>query len=466
MKSNSKFSRIFSILNIQIGYLFCLQLFLFQIVASAQNSDGCACPGTSFVSDIDGNVYSTVQIGTQCWLKENMRALHYADGQRIEAASSQTDYDRPLCYRPSGSVEAGLLYNWPAASRGLHSSQVPSQVQGVCPAGWHLPSQSEWEILLDYVGTQSIYRLSDNDLCVAKALASTDDWLASPDDYCVGNRTHLNNVTGFSALPSGDFCGAFAGDSVIATFWSSTVNDYGGACYLALRSYSAEPALNVYRQSDGRSVRCLKNPDSQCDITRSASDTVARPQDGQPCANEDSVVTDVDGNQYLTVQIGTQCWMKENLRTTRFPNGKEIALGKKKDGYTPLRYAPKDSLARVPEFGFLYNWCAAMNESASSTSNPSGVQGICPDGWHLPSASEWQQLVDYQDGIKLLEPKPAGLYESGYDGFGNDAYYWSATAQSKTLSYFFALGDSVFNENIFYYYCGDGFSVRCVRNAD
>ncbi len=443
-----------------------MQLFLFQIVASAQNSDGCACPGTSFVSDIDGNVYSTVQIGTQCWLKENMRALHYADGQRIEAASSQTDYDRPLCYRPDGGLEAGILYNWPAASRGLHSAQVPSQVQGVCPSGWHLPSEAEWKILLDYVGAQSIYRLSDNALCVSKALASTNGWLPSPDDYCVGNRSHLNNLTGFSAFPSGDFLGDFAGDSVVATFWSSTVNDYGGACYLALRSYSSEPALNVYRQCDGRSVRCLKNSERLNAEAKSWADTAARPQDGQPCAEKDSVVTDVDGNQYVTVQIGPQCWMKENLRTTRFPDGKEIALANKKDGYTPLRYAPKDSLSRVQEFGFLYNWCAAMNGASSSVSNPSNIQGICPNGWHLPSVSEWQQLIDYQGGIELLATKPAGLYESGYDGFGSDAYYWSATAQSKTLSYFFALGGSVFNENIFYYYCGDGFSVRCVRNAD
>jgi uncharacterized protein (TIGR02145 family) len=95
-------------------------------------------------------------------------------------------------------------------------------------------------------------------------------------------------------------------------------------------------------------------------------------------------VIDYDGNYYNTVQIGDQCWMAENLNVTRNPSGANIG-----------RICYDNNLANCELYGGLYNWTTVMNGSASSSGNPSGVQGICPTGWHVPSDTEWTELTDY-----------------------------------------------------------------------
>ncbi|MCR4738224.1 MAG: hypothetical protein K5846_08720, partial [Bacteroidales bacterium] len=110
-----------------------------------------------------------------------------------------------------------------------------------------------------------------------------------------------------------------------------------------------------------------------------------------------STLTDIDGNEYATLLLGSQCWMKQNLRTTHFADGTEIALGNTSSDFnSPFRYAPGSESAEVLNaYGYLYNWAAAMHGGTSSSANPSGVQGVCPDGWHLPSDAEWTQLTNF-----------------------------------------------------------------------
>ena len=88
--------------------------------------------------------------------------------------------------------------------------------------------------------------------------------------------------------------------------------------------------------------------------------------DGQPCPGA-ATVTDVDNNTYNTVQIGTQCWMKENLRTTRYANGTSIALGSSTSSTTAYRYYPDNNSSNVSTYGYLYNWKALMGNSSSSS---------------------------------------------------------------------------------------------------
>jgi len=95
-------------------------------------------------------------------------------------------------------------------------------------------------------------------------------------------------------------------------------------------------------------------------------------------------VFDYDGNYYNTVQIGDQCWMKENLNTTRDAGGNDIS-----------RVCYDNNFENCELYGGLYTWSTIMNGSASSNGNPSGVQGICPNDWHLPSDAEWTELTDY-----------------------------------------------------------------------
>ncbi|RKY90404.1 MAG: hypothetical protein DRQ01_09240 [Ignavibacteriae bacterium] len=105
-----------------------------------------------------------------------------------------------------------------------------------------------------------------------------------------------------------------------------------------------------------------------------------------------------DGNVYNTVRIGDQVWMAENIKATRYEDGTPIPLVESKSEWLTLGNSDKaycwynnDALNRE-NYGGLYNWAAAMNGSASSIKNPSGVQGVCANGWHIPSDEEWKQL--------------------------------------------------------------------------
>lgn len=109
-------------------------------------------------------------------------------------------------------------------------------------------------------------------------------------------------------------------------------------------------------------------------------------------------VKDIDGNWYDAVRIGNQIWMAENLRTTRYANGIEIPLGDDGSKTLPQRYYPNNNITNVTKYGYLYNWPAVMHVAYSSNANPSGVQGICPDGWHVPSKAEWDKLTNYLEG--------------------------------------------------------------------
>ena len=116
-----------------------------------------------------------------------------------------------------------------------------------------------------------------------------------------------------------------------------------------------------------------------------------------------NAVTDIDGNSYDAVQIGNQVWMAENLRTTRYADGTAIPMGDTISRTQPYRYAPgehqsnEENMNNVPHYGYLYNWPAVMHGESSSASNPSGIQGICPTGWHVPSDAEWTQLTSYME---------------------------------------------------------------------
>jgi uncharacterized protein (TIGR02145 family) len=102
-----------------------------------------------------------------------------------------------------------------------------------------------------------------------------------------------------------------------------------------------------------------------------------------PCPGVPTV-TDYDGNVYNTILIGDQCWMKENLNTIRDADGNDI-----------IRYCYNNDPSYCEYYGGLYSWTTLMNGSSSSNGNPSGVQGICPNGWHVPSEAEWDELTNY-----------------------------------------------------------------------
>ena len=224
-----------------------------------------ACPEVPTVRDRDGNVYNTVKVGNQCWMKENLRTTKYADGTTIPqdygtyAVIASWNYPKDMAsYKPM----YGLLYNWPAVMRNSSSSSSnPSGVQGICPTGWHVPSYAEWTQLTNYVNSQSQYICNGIDGNIAKALSNNIGWHSSTGNVCaVGNPNSDNNSTGFSAMPAGysdrtsiSHLGECAG------YWSSTYATTDRAYRIKINHYLP----SVDNQSDYQryyfSVRCLKD---------------------------------------------------------------------------------------------------------------------------------------------------------------------------------------------------------------
>ena len=226
--------------------------------------DEKSCLEALTVTDVDNNVYATVKIGNQCWMRQNLRTTKYADSTSIDAGWSSTNPSTPYYYNYTSSgidlKDRGLLYNWSAATRNISSNSFPSGVQGICPTGWHLPSDAEWDTLTTYVGSQSNYTCNDNSGNIAKALADTTGWNSSNYNCAVGNTQSNNNRTGFSAVPAGYFRGSsFLGAGANANFWSSTQNGSYNARCRVLNNASASVIRSSHLKDCGYLVRCVKN---------------------------------------------------------------------------------------------------------------------------------------------------------------------------------------------------------------
>lgn len=128
-----------------------------------------------------------------------------------------------------------------------------------------------------------------------------------------------------------------------------------------------------------------------------------------------NAIKDIDGNSYDAVVIGQQTWMLQNLRTKKYADGTPITYmydpsdpsdypictspGETSYMSSENSYPPNANIST----GLLYNWLAAVNCSNSSNTVPSHVQGACPNGWHIPSKAEWQQLVDYVESMTVCD---------------------------------------------------------------
>ena len=232
--------------------LLILSLFDYQVL-NAQRY--VACPGTPTVKDIDGNEYNAVQIGTQCWTKENLRVTKYRDGTIIpldesggktgngtgQTWSSRTTGARTVYGHSAANLVAyGYLYNWYAVA----------DIKGLCPKGWHVPSDSEWTTLTTYLGGEIV--------AGGKMKSTGTTYWNSPN-------TGATNASGFSALPGGyrDDDGSFLSIRSNAVFWSAAenVNTAGDhmARYRSLVYNNGYVLRSNYDKRGGFSVRCLRD---------------------------------------------------------------------------------------------------------------------------------------------------------------------------------------------------------------
>lgn len=228
------------------------------------------CPGAATVTDIDNNTYNTVRIGDQCWMKENLRTTRYADGTTI-ALGSSTSTTTKYRYYPnndeSNVATYGYLYNWNAVMGASSSSSAnPSGVQGICPDGWHVPSNAEFHQLKYFVSSRSQYVCGDDNTYIAKALASVEGWNSSSEQCAVGNNSSTNNMTGFSALPAGIRFASASFFGEFARFWSSTkMPENSSLAFYMQLSYDKAFVLDdewMYGGNaivSGHSVRCVRN---------------------------------------------------------------------------------------------------------------------------------------------------------------------------------------------------------------
>ena len=212
------------------------------------------------MTDIERNIYKTIQIGDQVWMAENLKVTHYPDSTEIPFFQNfenweQLNYsDDVYCWYdndPSIKDSHGAIYTWAASMNGeLSSNSIPSGIQGVCPEGWHLPSNEEWIILEINLGmSSSIAELRGFRGTNEASKISGDEYLwmdgALKEDPEFGS-------SGFNASPSGSNGGG-------VNYWSSTQTTSADALRRRLDYDKTQISHHYGDKRIPRAVRCIKN---------------------------------------------------------------------------------------------------------------------------------------------------------------------------------------------------------------
>jgi len=200
----------------------------------------------------------------------------------------------------------------------------------------------------------------------------------------------------------------------------------------------------------------------------------------------DNTIKDIDGNVYTSVTIGTQVWMVENLKTTRYRNGDLIGTTTPATLDISLESTPKYQWAydgnesNVATYGRLYTWYAVTDS-----------RNVCPTSWHVPTDAEWTTLTTYLGGDSVaggklketgtthwIDPNWGATNESGFtalpgslrwpygafSGVGVWGNWWSSTEYSSTFTYYRTMGYDSSIAGSLYTLKSYGFSVRCLRD--
>jgi uncharacterized protein (TIGR02145 family) len=443
-----------------------------------------------------------VAIGTQCWFAENLRSDNYRNGDAIPgnlsdaqwtstSSGAQTVYGEGTSTVYQGSSDEvanlatyGRLYNWYAVN----------DSRGLCPLGFHVPSDGEWSVLETALGGSSV--------------AGTALKAASP-------AWDGTNSSGFSALPGGvrgSDDGPFSVQGLIGFLWSSSPSG-AYAWYRFLHSGNSY----VYRYDDGPtrsgfSVRCVRDSesgvcldpdgDSVCAEDEVSGCTDSGASNFNPAATEadesceypgpvqcgGATTVTFDGHTYALVAIGTQCWFAENLRSDNYRNGDTIPGNLSDAQWTSTPAGAQaiygNDFDNLTSYGRLYNWYAVDDS-----------RGLCPSGFHVPSDGEWMTLEmalgmtssqansnghrGTDHGAQMKTPWWGGTNSSGfsalpggyrydtgsYNTLGVGGTWWTSSltlygtvATVRSLEYGWSGVVKGGND------IGMGFSVRCVRD--
>ena len=535
-----------------------------ELIYPASTSLTCGDP---FTDERDGQIYETVQIGDQCWMAENLNI-----GEMINGSEEMTNNGviEKYCYDDPYYCETyGGLYQWDE----MMEYTTIQGIQGICPAGWLLPTDDVWKILEGTVDSQ--YPVGDpiwntygnRGFDAGKNLKSTSGW------YSNGNGSGLY---GYEALPGGyrSMYGDFFGLTTGAYFWSSS--EYSSSHTWDRSLFFTSDIVGRHQNSKGSgcSVRCLQGEyinlppelpsfpipedgaegqfigidlswictDPEYDpltydiyfgteatppqVATAQTETTYDPgtleynteyfwkivaHDDHENTTEGSVWSFTteeegviwqcgdpfndprDGRTYNSIQIGTQCWMAENLNIGTMINGAVEMT----DNSIIEKYCYLNNLSNCITYGGLYQWNEMMEYITTQ-----GTQGICPSGWHIPTDDEWKILegtVDSQypvgdpiwnnttwrgydagknlkstsgwysngngSGLYGYEALPGGYRASGYFySLTSNAFFWSSSEYSSSRAWTRDLyygSDEVYRDDD---YKGNGRSARCLQD--
>lgn len=456
----------------------------------------------------NNRTYKIVSIGKQVWMAENLDI-----GVQINGTTESSDNGiiEKYYYNDDPAIGStyGGLYQW----QELMNYSTIDGSQGICPAGWHIPSNEDWKILEMELG------MSQDDVDVL-GIRGTDQ----------GLQLREGGSSGFEALMAGkrEPEGTFTALEYYATFWNSS--GYNRTVSVHFDQVFASTSL-YDTISNGFSVRCIMDDSSYvihgnrldvssyntgdytfrvtstyegCEsvpdtVSLSIHDTPPPPTVGdyEYCLDEEypiltavgenikwyqkivstDFIDERDEQQYKMVQIGNQVWMAENLDFGIQINGKQEST----DNEVVEKYYYNNDPTLGSKLGGLYQW-----EELMDYTNTENTQGICPAGWEVPSNKDWMQLEMYL-GMNQAEAtlygsrgtdQGAQLKEGGSSGFSalmggkrtpegvfvaaeDYTTFWNSSAYNRTLSIYF---DQIFASKSKYDPITNAFSVRCLMN--
>jgi len=222
-----------------------------------------ACGSVTSVLDRESNTYATVSIGTQCWMASNLMVTTYNDGTNIPLdASGGTQGNGSGQTWLSQTTGARTLYGHDNTNLSvygyLYNGHAVVDSRKICPSGWHVPTNSDWNKLVKAIDPAADTTLYGESLIAGGMMKSTSLW-NSPN-------TCGNNSSGFAALPSGEryASGLFYGQGNYTSFWSTTIdyaaNSFGGYLFVRELAYNRSKVYMDYGDyGKANPIRCVKD---------------------------------------------------------------------------------------------------------------------------------------------------------------------------------------------------------------
>lgn len=337
----------------------------------------------------DGKTYRTVDIEGTIWMAEN---LNYTGHEVGKSYCFKGDEDICKLYGRFYSRDAAM--NSSKCEYGASCLLGNDPIQGICPDGWHIPTYSETQTLVTLAGKK------------AQPLMSTIGWGTEDSLYInPGIDTYGLSFVGTGQYDTKDGYNDIGEFTFMWVYYQSS-----DMYYLLIRGKDNEAFINDFDGYESNfSVRCVKGdgvvPVSSSSVSSSSVSSSSRTKQAgaeplleaadeqfNPDIEYGTMTDSRDGKTYKTVKVGSATWMAENLNYA----GNEIGVS--------TCFNDDDRFCEL--YGHFYSRSAAMNSSScaykSSCDLGTGhIQGICPDGWHIPTNKEAQDLVNLASGHAL-----------------------------------------------------------------